>query len=276
MGEKNIMVLDGGAEIVNYYEKPATVSTFSITICHSGYLDVEYDSRKRRFQSHYFVVLYPHHIVMAMNPSPDYRFTKVLISSNQLNRMAVLNMNIQRFSIEREPQCPLSESQYSAVMDALNTLRHVLSIQSPMSELMSDYALMVLFGLLDTYKQANEGDLSQRKTYISPRLYEAVMENCHRHHDVDFYAKKFCLSPKHFSTVVRQETGMPAAHWIHQIIVFKAKIVLQYEPAATIQDISYRLGFKDQTSFSRYFKRETGLTPSEYRQMVKAGSSIKR
>ncbi|MCR4965223.1 MAG: helix-turn-helix domain-containing protein [Bacteroidales bacterium] len=49
-------------------------------------------------------------------------------------------------------------------------------------------------------------------------------------------------------------------------------MVLHYEPAATIQDVSYRLGFKDQTSFTRYFKRENGFTPTEFRQQVNAGS----
>ncbi|MCR4964757.1 MAG: hypothetical protein K6A41_03795 [Bacteroidales bacterium] len=114
VAKNDLMVVEGGPEVVNDYQKPTTISVFYIIICHNGSIDVEYDSQYRRFQSNSVAILYPNHTVMASNPSPDYRYSKIIVSSERLKRMAVLNMNVQRFSIEREPQNNLSESQYTA------------------------------------------------------------------------------------------------------------------------------------------------------------------
>jgi AraC-like DNA-binding protein len=46
------------------------------------------------------------------------------------------------------------------------------------------------------------------------------------------------------------------------------KQMLAYEPAETVQSVADRFGFPDQASFCRYFKRETGLSPTEYRQSL--------
>jgi len=275
LNKENVVVLEGDANELPSYAETYDSPLYCLYICHSGSVDVLYDAKERHFRRFSVAVVYPHHNLKIKNPSSDYRFTKVFVSYRHLEKMAILNMHTLRFFQELEPQFELTESQYLAVMDAVNTLRHALSIQSDMSEMMSDYSLLVLIGILASFRKDNEGDAMLHKAYLSPRLYKEVLNNCQQHRDVDYYAAKFCLTPKHFSTVIKQETGMSVRHWIHQILVAKAKMILQTESSSTIQDISSRLGFKDQTSFSRYFKRETGLTPTEYRQQVKAGKDFK-
>jgi AraC-like DNA-binding protein len=44
--------------------------------------------------------------------------------------------------------------------------------------------------------------------------------------------------------------------------------MLTYEPDVSVQVISDRFGFPDQASFCRYFKRGTGLSPTQYRAGV--------
>ena len=80
-----------------------------------------------------------------------------------------------------------------------------------------------------------------------------------------FYAAQACLSPKYFSDVVKQETGHTAAWWIHSHVVAEAKALLQLRRDLNIQTVADMLGFADQAIFSRYFHRETGLYPTEYR-----------
>jgi len=271
MERTNIMVLDADAEALSSFNQLSVVPFFSINICHAGSIDVEYDSKQRHFKAHQIAVLYPNHQLVIENPTPDYRVTIVCVSYSLLDRIALLNMHTKRFVMERSPQFDLSEQQYRALMDAVNTLKHTLSHNPELDDMLSDYALLVVIGMIISFYKEGEGDQKRAKNYLSPRLHKALIENCHIHHDVDFYAEKFCLSPKHFSTVIKQETGMPAGHWIRQMVVLKAKMMLKSEPSASIQEISARLGFDDQTTFSRYFKRETGITPTEYRLQVNAG-----
>ena len=44
------------------------------------------------------------------------------------------------------------------------------------------------------------------------------------------------------------------------------KHALTYEPETSIQAIADRFGFSEQASFARYFKKNTGVTPTEYRE----------
>ena len=82
---------------------------------------------------------------------------------------------------------------------------------------------------------------------------------------VGFSVQLACLSAKHFSAVIKEETGHTAAHWIHNQVVAEAKMLLHMRHDLTVQAISDMLGFDEQASFSRYFRRETGLYPTEFR-----------
>ncbi|MBQ1732382.1 MAG: AraC family transcriptional regulator, partial [Bacteroidales bacterium] len=55
-------------------------------------------------------------------------------------------------------------------------------------------------------------------------------------------------------------------YWIQQHVTITAKTLLRTEEQFSLQEISERLGFPDLASFSRYFKRETGISPREYRK----------
>ena len=81
---------------------------------------------------------------------------------------------------------------------------------------------------------------------------------------VDFYAEKLCLSPKHFSTVIKKVSGETAGHWIDEYVVLEAKTLLKYS-TMSVQEISYFLNFPNPSFFGKYFRHHTGYSPSEYR-----------
>lgn len=81
---------------------------------------------------------------------------------------------------------------------------------------------------------------------------------------VKYFADKICLSPNYFGDLVKAETGKTAREHIHLKIIDKAKNAL-FEPDASIKQIADMLGFKYPQHFQRFFKKEVGCTPREYR-----------
>ena len=97
------------------------------------------------------------------------------------------------------------------------------------------------------------------------RDIDAVMEHYAESREVRFYANLFCLSPKHFSAIIKQQSGKNASDWISSYVIAQSKNMLCYQHQLSIQQISLRLGFPDQAAFARYFKTYTGMSAREFR-----------
>jgi len=83
---------------------------------------------------------------------------------------------------------------------------------------------------------------------------------------VRYCAEKLFLSPSYLGDLLKKETGKSAQENIQlkMIEVAKAKI---YEPGKSISEIAYELGFKHPQHFTRMFKKNTGLSPYEFRTL---------
>ena len=83
---------------------------------------------------------------------------------------------------------------------------------------------------------------------------------------VGYFADKLHLSANYFGDLVKKETGKTAQEYIHTKLVDIAKEKI-YNPAKSVSQIAYELGFKYPQHFSRLFKQRVGLTPNEYRTL---------
>lgn len=82
---------------------------------------------------------------------------------------------------------------------------------------------------------------------------------------VKYVASQLAISPRYLSDLLKQETGKTALEHIHIALVVEAKKILM-DTNKTIAETAYELGFENPPYFSRLFKKEVGLTPTEYRE----------
>ncbi|UOG73219.1 AraC family transcriptional regulator [Hymenobacter tibetensis] len=81
---------------------------------------------------------------------------------------------------------------------------------------------------------------------------------------LEFYADALSVTTKHLSALCRHAMGRSAVSLLKEKVVTEAKVLLS-GTQLPVGDLSYRLGFYDVAHFSRWFKQETGQTPSTYR-----------
>ncbi len=81
---------------------------------------------------------------------------------------------------------------------------------------------------------------------------------------VKYFADKICLSSNYFGDLVKQETGKTAQEYIQMKMINFAKNSL-LNPALSTKQIAELLGFQHSQHFIRFFKKQTGNTPREYR-----------
>ncbi|HHV95919.1 MAG TPA: AraC family transcriptional regulator [Clostridiaceae bacterium] len=135
--------------------------------------------------------------------------------------------------------------------------------------------------VLDIYeKKFIEGHLDALIFYITSEGFKQSTENKSkiildimayiksqngRRVTINELAEKFSYSRSHLSKIFKQEYGMSLKSYIDTLRLEKAKEMLAYSER-TISEIAHELDFKDIYTFSRFFKRNTGLSPKHYRK----------
>ncbi|HMI08478.1 MAG TPA: helix-turn-helix transcriptional regulator, partial [Flavobacterium sp.] len=84
---------------------------------------------------------------------------------------------------------------------------------------------------------------------------------------VAMLASAIHMSPRYLSDLLKQETGKTAMDLIHVFLISEAKNLLRGGDV-TVAEIAYALGFENPPYFSRLFKKETGVSPVEFRREV--------
>lgn len=79
---------------------------------------------------------------------------------------------------------------------------------------------------------------------------------------VQYFADKLCMSSNYFGDLIKKTTGDTASNHIRQYIVQEAKN--QLAGGTGVAQVAYSLGFEYSQHLSRMFKKQTGMTPSEY------------
>ncbi|MCZ8515352.1 response regulator [Paenibacillus filicis] len=74
------------------------------------------------------------------------------------------------------------------------------------------------------------------------------------------------FNPSYLSRIFKQETGKGYVQYVTEIRLEAARKLLMENPDLHVSEIAHRVGYWDDKHFSKQFKREFGMTPSEYRR----------
>ena len=96
-----------------------------------------------------------------------------------------------------------------------------------------------------------------------------LARKCDRLFQVQDYAQAQYLHPSYFSTVIKRKTGKSVNTWIAEKRIAEAQSLLA-RSSESIQEIAFRLGFKDAAHFSRFFKKHTERSPKGFRHSLKS------
>ena len=101
-------------------------------------------------------------------------------------------------------------------------------------------------------------------------LFRLFIEQLNTHrgkHELSFYAERMNISPQYLSRLVFEASGAAASDWINRAVTLQTKLLLR-SSGLTIEQIAEELNFSTTPYFCRFFKREVGITPTEYRKNV--------
>ena len=166
----------------------------------------------------------------------------------------------------RDFQIQADAAEVQTALHILDTLWHVVHQphchQATVTSLV--WALMNHYDGLFLRQADTQSRSRSREQAVFDRFILLVNQECSSQHQLGYYAQRLCLTQRYLSTVIRQASGTPAKEWIDRALVTRIKVELRHSDKSAAQ-IADELHFANPSFFSKYFKRLTGMTPSEYR-----------
>ncbi|MCR4603543.1 MAG: helix-turn-helix domain-containing protein [Prevotella sp.] len=237
-----------------------------IIVCQQGEI-INVDNDEYALRAHDISILLPDQIAIPQRVTADFRATNVALSRHFYEQMRVSYPYTRCVAhFRRRPPCRLSESQFAEALSLVNAIRSISRSDSIYRHEMLMHMVCILVNMLGEYHVKNYPDERKGKESVFGRFYENIILHYRESRELNYYARLHHLSAKRFAAVIKIETGINATDWITNYVIIRAKMMLDSRKEMTIQQISYYLGFSEQASFSRFFKANAGMTPSEYRE----------
>ncbi|MBC2771691.1 helix-turn-helix domain-containing protein [Rhizobium sp. AQ_MP] len=128
---------------------------------------------------------------------------------------------------------------------------------------------------------AAQDRIETEETDDNDRRVEAFSSLLHREvrnqRPASFYADALGITPTHLNRVLRAKTGLGTQQLVARRLIEEAQRELLFTPGS-IKEIAFRLGFSDPAYFSRFFSRQTSMTPASWRaqEQARLGSRAER
>jgi len=110
-----------------------------------------------------------------------------------------------------------------------------------------------------------------RKQDLASRFMKLLLKYYREERSVQFYAGQLSVTPRYLTQTVKESVGKTAGQLIDEMVITEAMILLN-DPSNSIGQVAISLQFSDQFFFSKFFKNQTGRTPTEYRKSKRMNS----
>ncbi len=272
--DKDLYVFSRKREIagkdVNY---PSRSNFYTLLLVTRGKIQIRLNLIDYSAEKDMILFLFPNETIQFISASEDFLFYGIAFTPDFLTRAGVNKRYLDTldfFSSYHNPQLRIKHSDANTLCSSLDALyrRTVTERNYPFrTEIVQHLFTAFLYELAAVYQNNYTGKQIHvsRKEDISVQFLKLLPQHFKEERGVKFYADHLFVTPKYLSETVKEATGKTAGDFIDEMVMLEAKVLLK-NASLSIAQIAEELHFGDQFSFSKFFKRESGVTPSEYRK----------
>lgn len=249
--------------------KPFRSELLAVIMCIEGSCDLNVNMVRYRLEPGSVLIYARETVVEFVETSPDVTtyillFEPTLLDSTSIDRNSVMGMI--KYFIEKAPDTINLDSVEVGILEKIFDLATVVSV-SGREQVMKNVLALMVNTISDMYSMRvdrGQQHVSRTEEYFE-RFLKSVSANFAKERSVAFYADALHITPKYLSTIIKEVSGKSANTWINDFVIQQAKVYLKFS-GKSIQEIAYMLNFSTQSFFGKYFKRYTGISPSDFRK----------
>ena len=265
----NDFILFENPVITSTFDYPFKTDTTTAIICLNGtmkgYVDTNYFDAKAPCL---FVTL-PEHILQFEPFSEDFSGLFIVMSQRFLTD---LSLNVQDsfttwLSLKQNACVPLNERGLKGMVNFFNMMKEAVQIkENPYRmQIAINFTRAFFYSAGYYYHDFSRQNEKSHNEQLTEKFLNLVQIHYKKERGLNFYANKMCLTPKHLSKVIKENSNRSANEWINEHTILMAKALLK-STNMTIQQITDELNFPSQSFFGKYFKRIVGVSPREYKK----------
>lgn len=251
------------------FKHPFTHDGILIGICLRGKINIRINFKEYILDQNSIIIISPGSVLEVLDEPKDY-YIDTLIFDEEFIVDLPMPKNVELLkNVKLNPVIKVSDDDIKNLF-----LYHAFIIEvfnkRKKSTFLSDMIKGLLYSLLmelaNIYQKTASPERLNKGRYddITDRFVKLLFENFRTERSATYYANRLFITPKHLSHVLKETTGKTVNAWIDEAVTVGAKSLLK-STNKTVLEISEDLDFPTASYFGRYFKRQTGMTPLEYR-----------
>lgn len=266
------IIITNNIDYLELFRYPCRLDAITMLVCVDGELVSKLNLREYVTHKNGVIVCLPEDIIQFESVHHLEAYA-VIISASFLREAHV---DLQKLlplylGIKSQPQIYISEQEMQLLQ-----YYHILAAEVLKSS-QNEHKREILAGLLSAlvykvidlirHKQLINTEVYPKSTQRSEVLFDKFMLILNTHHtqehSVKFYACQMNLTANYLSGIIKEFSGKTAAQWIDEYVVLEAQTLLKFS-GMSIQEVAYHLNFATQSSFGKYFKQQTGMSPKQF------------
>ncbi|MDQ1149883.1 AraC family transcriptional regulator [Sphingobacterium zeae] len=194
-----------------------------------------------------------------VNFSIDY-FQSFLLRTDYLERFSFLQGKIEHLIFILTEQY---RNQATAILDQI--------IFAKTEQLSEDYIRTLLLQFILYISIGTEKEHLEKGNPYNHKIFNSFQQLVEQQFKTtklpSIYADQLFITPNHLNAICKSYIGQSAGEIIRNRIVLEAKRLL-VNRNLNITEIADELQFKDNSYFTKFFKKSAGLTPEEFRKQL--------
>ena len=265
-----VLLVDFGS--IDVFNRPARCNHVILVLCTDGEVEVEINYVTYTFSKNSFVTLVPLDIAALKSSSGDFKCKALLLPYKVYSPM-LANLDLAHFKeVKQMPVITYEEPYFDMVLQFFNMLEKAHGILDYEDfEVYAERLVMASFIMQRSYirriakNRLPKHGVLMRKKELFRKFIEEIVSSHTASREVLFYANELGVSCGYLNEVCNEVSTHSAKEIIDSAVASRLKYELSYT-SKTIQELADEYSFPSQSYFSRYFKRLSGMTPSEFRK----------